>query len=302
MMKLGIAVTDVDDWTARAFIESSKRIGIEPVIINLSDTQAAIDKGQSYKIENNYLTELDALVIRDMGAGENEATTFRFDTLRQLENEGVLVVNSPSAIQNAANKYHSTYLFSKAGIQIPDTKVVQDTNSAMDILEDFGDSILKPVFGYKGIGISRVKDGNVIRSDGSYDSISIDELVNSIIKTKGMAFIQKFIENPGRDIRAFVVDGKVIGAIYRKAIEGGWLNNLSQGGSAERCVLSPEQEDICKKAAQTTGTLFAGVDLIEGKDSTYVLEINATPSGAGIYRSWNIDVTEKIIDSILKRL
>lgn len=302
MIKLGIAVTDIEDWTAKAFVETARNKGILPVPIDLRNAQVSIGKEQNYKVMQSKLMELDALIVRDMGAGANEATTFRFDLLRQLEKEGILVANSPEAIQNAANKYYSSYLFSKAGIPIPETKVVQDSDAARDILDEFEDSILKPVFGYKGIGISRVKHGKVIKTDGTLDNISIDELVDSIIETRGMVFAQKFIENPGRDIRAFVVDGEVVGAIYRKAVEGGWLNNLSQGGSAEKCILSQEQEEICRKAAKTAGTLFAGVDLIEGKDGTYVLEINATPSGAGIHKSWNINVTNNIIDSILRRL
>ena len=302
MIKLGIAVTDIEDWTAKAFVESSRKKGILPVTIDLRNAQANFTTCQSYKVMQTELTELDALIVRDMGAGENEATTFRFDLLTQLEKEGTIVANSPESIQNAANKYHSSYLFSKADISIPKTKVVQDSSSAKYVLDEFEDSILKPVFGYKGIGISRVKDGKVIKTDGSYDSMTVDELIDSTIKTRGMIFIQKFIENPGRDIRAFVVDGEVVGAIYRKAVKGGWLNNLSQGGSAEKCILSPEQEEICIKAAETAGTLFAGVDLIEGKEDTYVLEINATPSGAGIHKSWNINVTDNIIDSVLKRI
>ncbi len=301
MIKLGIAVTDIEDWTAKAFIQSAREKGIAPVIIDLRNAEADIGIDKRYKVMQTELTELDAFIVRDMGAGANESTTFRFDLLRQLENSGTNVVNSPEAIQNAANKYYSSYLFSKADIPIPKTKVTQDRNTAIKILKDFQDSIIKPVFGYKGVGISRVKDGKVIKTDGTYDNTGVDELVDSSIRTRGMLFIQKFIENPGRDIRAFIVDGEVVGAIYRTATKGGWLNNLSQGGSAQRCILTPEQEEICIKAAETIGTLFAGVDLIEGKDGTYVLEINATPSGAGIHRSWNINVTDKIINSILKR-
>jgi len=79
-----------------------------------------------------------------------------------------------------------------------------------------------------------------------------------------MLYIQKFIENPGRDIRAFVVGGTAIGAIYRKAASGSWINNLSQGGSADRCVLTEEQKELAEKAALAIGTTFAGVDIMRG--------------------------------------
>jgi tetrahydromethanopterin:alpha-L-glutamate ligase len=126
-----------------------------------------------------------------------------------------------------------------------------------------------------------------------------------------MLYIQEFIKNPGRDIRAFVVGGTTIGAIYRKAASGSWVNNLSQGGRADRCVLTEEQKEIAEKAARAIGTTFAGVDIIEGlpgkldrKNSIFssqtqggsqVLEVNGTPSGKGIFESWGINPAESIV-------
>ncbi|MBN2111178.1 MAG: RimK family alpha-L-glutamate ligase [Methanosarcinaceae archaeon] len=302
MKKLGIAVTDPDDWTARTFIETANSKGLEALAVDLREAEAAIDKDRSYMAGGLDLRELDALIVRDMGAGTDDALTFRFDILRELEMEGMTVVNPPSAIQNAANKYHCSHLFSRAGIPIPGTRVVQDIETALRTLDHFQDAVLKPVFGYKGIGISRIKEGRIIRPDGTDSGDNVKGLLTSLLKERGMIFIQEFIENPGRDIRAFVIDGEVAGSIYRKAADGWWLNNLSQGGSPARCTLGDEQENICTRATEATGAVFAGVDIIEGPEGPRVLEINATPSGAGIFRVWNINVTEHIIDAVLKLL
>jgi len=116
-----------------------------------------------------------------------------------------------------------------------------------------------------------------------------------------MLYIQEFIENPGRDIRAFVVGGVAIGAIYRKAASGSWVNNLSQGGSADRCVLTDEQKELAEKASLAIGTTFAGVDIIEGyvkESSPKILEVNGTPSGKGIYDAWGINPAEHIVEYI----
>lgn len=302
MKKLGIAITDPNDWTAEAFLKSAKRKGVEALAIDLREAEATINSDLSYNAGNLNLRELDAIIVRDMGLGKNDAVTFRFDVLRQLESEGIAVINPPSAIQNAANKYHCAYLFSREGIPVPETKVVQDIGAAMDTLGYFQDAVLKPVFGYKGIGISRIKDGEIVRPDGTRGGEDVEGLVRSVLEEKGIVFIQEFIENPGRDIRVFVVDGEVVGSIYRKAAGGWWLNNLSQGGSPAKCILTDEQEEICIRAAESIGAVFAGVDLIEGPDCPRVLEINATPSGAGIHNAWNIDVTEHIMDAVLRRL
>ncbi|MBN2488976.1 MAG: RimK family alpha-L-glutamate ligase [Methanosarcinaceae archaeon] len=297
-MKIGIAIKDPDDWTAKALIDSARKKNIEPSVIDLKNAVTTIHPGVSYTANGMDLSELDALIVRDVGAGAFDGVSFRFDVLRQLEKEGVMVVNSPEAIQNAANKYHSTCLLAKADLPVPRTEAVQNTQDALNAIAEFGDAIIKPVFGYKGIGILRIKDGTAYWSDNKDTTTSIEQLISDMISERGMLYIQEFITNPGRDIRAFVVNGNVIGAIYRTAPEGSWINNISQGGTAGRCVLSSEMEELCIKAAGTIGTVFAGVDIIEGPDGATILEVNGTPSGAGIYNAWGINAADRIIDYV----
>ncbi len=132
--------------------------------------------------------------------------------------------------------------------------------AALRAVSRFGDSVIKPVFGYKGKDIARVRNGEVLFSDRKVKSASLEASLDRLLEERGMLYIQEFIENPGRDIRAFVVGGTAIGAIYRKAAAGSWVNNLSQGGSADRCVLTNEQKELAEKASLAIGTTFAGVD------------------------------------------
>ncbi|MDO9517361.1 MAG: tetrahydromethanopterin:alpha-L-glutamate ligase [Methanosarcinaceae archaeon] len=298
MQKIGIAITNPSDWTATALIAATKQKNITPVIINLHTADVTIQHGVHYSANDNDLSELDAIIVRDVGAGTLDGVSFRFDILRQLEMNGTMIINTPQAIQNAANKYHSTCLLAQANLPVPLTRAVQSTEGALNTLAEFGDAVIKPVFGYKGIGIMRIKDGTAFHPNNEPHPEPIEQLINNLITEKEMLYIQEFIPNPGRDIRAFVVNGSVIGAIYRTASNGSWLNNLSQGGTAARCFLSPEQEDICIRAAETIGTVFAGVDIIEGAKGPVILEVNGTPSGAGIYEAWGINAAEHIIDYV----
>ncbi|MEL4305525.1 tetrahydromethanopterin:alpha-L-glutamate ligase [Methanococcoides sp. LMO-2] len=306
MRKIGIIVTDPEDPTAIAFGRACQNSNVEHQIMDLRDAEVSIGKHPEWRIGKIDPLQFDAIIVRDVGAGAFEGVSFRFDILRQLEEQGVLIINSPSAIQNAANKYYASCLLSKNGLPVPGTKVVQDTESAMEALEEMKDAVIKPVFGYKGIGILRVRNGMPISEDGKVRERGIAEHIDKLLEQRGMLYIQEFIENPGRDIRAFVVNGKVIGAIYRTAPEGSWINNLSQGGDASQCLLTPEQEHICVKAAEAIGAFFAGVDLIEKRDpkeeeatETFVLEVNGTPSVAGIYKAWGINAAEDIIKDVI---
>ncbi|WP_407357038.1 tetrahydromethanopterin:alpha-L-glutamate ligase [Methanolobus sp. WCC5] len=302
MNKIGIVVTDPDDWTAAAMIKEAEKRGFETFLPGLGKTETSVGKSVRHRSEGISLSDMDAIIIRDMGPGKNDAHVFRFDVLRELEDSGVIIINSPAAIQNAANKFHASCLFSKAGLSIPETFVAQETETALQMIGQMKDVVIKPVFGYKGMGILRVKDDTVIGPDGTTTGTTVQDLVSGYMDEKGMVYIQEFIENPGKDIRAFVVDGRVIGSIYRKAPDGWWLNNLSQGGTPQKCKLTKEQEKMCIDAAGAIGALYAGVDLIEGKKGCFVLEVNATPSGAGIYKSLNINVAEHIMDALENKL
>ncbi len=285
MKKIGIAVTDPDDWTGVSMCNSVTRSGMQPVVFSFSGATSDIRSGKIYadKIE---LTALDAIIVRDMGPAGQNGAALRFEILCQLKDSGVMVINPPDAIAWAANKYVSSCLFQKNGIPTPKTVVTGDLDAALLALSSFWRAVVKPVFGYKGIGVECVKD----------DAIGKSKL-RMLLEKNGMIYMQEFIRNPGRDIRVFVVDGEVKGSIYRIAPAGSWINNLSQGGRAEVCPLTREQEKIALKAVEVTGTVYAGVDIIEG-DRDYVLEINGTPSGKGIFEACGVDVTAGIVEYV----
>lgn len=319
MKKIGIVITDPDDWTARALIKAARTKDFFPYALDLRTAEVSMrmtipEPTVHFKAGGLSLSDLDAVIVRDVGAGAFEGVSFRFDILRELEAGGIPVINSPEAIQNAANKYHASYLMSKACLPAPETIAVQDLEAALRAVSRFGDSVIKPVFGYKGKDIARIRNGGVLFSDRKVKSASLEASLEKLLAERGMLYIQEFIENPGRDIRAFVVGGVAIGAIYRKAAAGSWVNNLSQGGSADRCILTCEQKELAEKASLAIGTTFAGVDIIEGyakknnkensKDysvkegSPRILEVNGTPSGKGIYDAWGINPAEHIVKYI----
>jgi len=338
MKKIGIVITDPEDWTARALTNAARKNGFSPFVLDFKAAEVSVnsvawkpraeESNVVFKVGDLKLSDLDAIIVRDAGAGAFEGVSFRFDILRELEDEGIPVVNSPEAIRNAANKYHASYLLAKAGLPVPKTVAVQDMETALKVISRFGDAVIKPIFGYKGKDIARVKNGEVRFSDRKVESSSVESVLKQLFQERGMLYIQEFIENPGRDIRAFIVDGTAIGAIYRKAASGSWVNNLSQGGSADRCVLTEKQKEIAEKAALAVSTTFAGVDIIEGltddnfsegliKDNLNkeidvysnrtegnpkVLEVNGTPSGKGIFDAWGINPAEYILEYIEKIL
>jgi tetrahydromethanopterin:alpha-L-glutamate ligase len=281
-MNIGIAITDQNDWTTRALVRSVRRRGAEPVLFRLSEIA-------SYAFDCSAIGDVDTVIVRDLGAGAFEEVSFKFDLLRILE-KNVPVINTSESIQNAANKYYSLHLLKKAGLPVPETVVTSDVDVAMDALDRFGEAVSKPIFGYKGIGIGRFQSGSDL-----YDSNR--ESIEEILTERGVLYLQEFIPIE-RDIRAFVVGDHVAGAIYRYA-QNGWITNLSQGGTAEWCLLNPEQEEVSILASKVIGTAFAGVDIAETDDGFLILEVNGTPSGKGVCDACGVDVAGDIVDHLI---
>jgi len=318
--RIGIAVTDPGDWTAIALNDALVKASVRPVVFRLHDVTTSIQEHNRIYAGNTDLGSLDAVIVRDVGgaggvgvsgsdAGSSSAGVggdagssvglgdggggledmpYRLDVLCNLQRSGLKVVNPPEAIRTAANKHMCSYLFREHGLPTPDTVLTADMDVALAVIRDWGRAVVKPIFGFKGMDIHCVVD----------DEHSV-KLLRSVIDTRGVLYLQRFISNPGRDIRVFVVGGDVPSAIYRLAPPGSWINNLSRGGSHEICEVTGEIAGLAVEAAGAVGAVYAGVDLIEGEDGLQILEVNGTPSIRGIYEACGVNVAQDIVKCVL---
>jgi tetrahydromethanopterin:alpha-L-glutamate ligase len=291
---IAVVLTDPSDWTAQSFLRNIRKRAANALPITLSTLTASITSSDS-SIFNAYFNDLNlkAILVRDVGISFSlEQISFKFDLLRQFEHTNIPVLNSSTAIQNAANKFFSFYLFKQAHLPIPHTVVTSESEVAMKTIEDFETAIAKPIFGSQGKGI--------LKLDASQPDLK--PKLATLLKDRGVLYLQEFVPNPGRDIRVFVVGKEALGAIYRVSQQDSFISNLSQGGTPHKCELTEEIEQLAIRATKAVGADFAGVDLIESEDGLVLLEVNATPSGKGIKLACGIDVTERIIDRLFTQL
>ncbi|MBN1456129.1 MAG: RimK family alpha-L-glutamate ligase [Methanomicrobia archaeon] len=292
-LKIGVALTQPEDWTAAAFVKNIERSGAQAVPLNLAQLSASLSSAScSVSDARSQPVDIDALIIRDVGISfALEQISFKFDLIRQLE-AVVPVMNTSAAIQNAANKFYSFVLFQRAQLPIPRTQVTAELNVALNAIGAWGSAIVKPIFGSQGKGIVMLSE----------EEPNVSSNLEGLFKERGVLYIQEFVPNPGRDIRVFVVGEEALGAIYRVSLQGSVVSNLSQGGRPVPCALTGEIRSLAVRATKAVGADFAGVDLIEGEDGLLLLEVNGTPSGRGINQACGIDVTERIVASLFAQL
>jgi tetrahydromethanopterin:alpha-L-glutamate ligase len=291
---IGVVITDPDDWTANAFMTNIRKRGANAIPITLSTVSASISDSDFAIFDTDLkdILELDAIIVRDVGISfALEQISFKFDLLRLFETANIPVMNSPTAIQNAANKFFSFHLFKQAQLPIPRTVITSDLGVALKTTKELENVVAKPIFGSQGKGIVKLENAQP----------ELKRKLATLLKERGVLYLQQFVPNPGRDIRVFVVGEEALGAIYRISQTGSFISNLSQGGTPLKCDLTEEMQALAVNAANAVGADFAGVDLIEGDEGLFVLEVNATPSGKGIKVACGIDVTERIIGRMFER-
>ncbi len=278
---------------SRQLLYAIMRRGYEAIYVRLSRLVPGIVNGEAVVLRSrSRRLEIDGGIIRGIGiANPPEEVSRRVGVLRILEESGTVLVNPVQPMVLARDKLATTFLLARAGIPVPDTVVVNDPYEAHEIVKSWGKVVMKPIQGSMGYGARLVDD-----PDTAF-------IVAKVWTSLSMpVYIQRFMRDRPRDIRAFIVDGEFLGAIYRYAPEGGWKTNVSQGGKAVKAEVGAEVEELAVKAAEVLGLVYAGVDIGEVGDTYVVYEVNSVPSWAGFEAATGISPANKIVDALLRRI
>jgi RimK family alpha-L-glutamate ligase len=238
--------------------------------------------------ESTALFEADAVLPRIIPNGSLEQIIYRVDALHWIKARGVRIMNGAGAIERCVDKSYTTALLQEAGLPVPQTVVCERLADALDAIRSMGDVVVKPLFGSMGMGMVRVSDPDVAF-----------RVLRSLDQIRAVFYLQRFVEHGGRDVRAFVVGGRVLGAIERTVPAGEWRTNVSRGGFARGCDLSPEWSALAVQAAAAVGAEYAGVDLLPSREGgVFVLEVNAIPGWEGLQQATGLDVAAAIVGQL----
>jgi RimK family alpha-L-glutamate ligase len=243
--------------------------------------------------DDRALLDAGAVLARIIPAGSLEQIIYRVDALHWLESRGVRVMNPPRAIERTVDKFYTSALLHDAGVETPETVVCERSDAAMEAFRRMGDAVVKPLFGSMGLGMVRVSDEEVAW-----------RVFRALEAIRGVYYLQRTVDHGGRDVRAFVVGDRVIGAIERRARDPdgahGWRTNVSRGGTAHAVELPAAWCDLALRAARAVGADYAGVDLLPARDgAVYVLEVNGIPGWRGLQQATCLDVAGAISDHLL---
>lgn len=232
--------------------------------------------------------EPKAALVRGFGAGIFQKIFFRLDILRAIEECDVKLINSRESLEIASDKFLTSIFLEKYKIPTPKTIICEDPNMALDAFEELGgDCVYKPLFGSKGVGITRLND-----------KAFAENVLYTLGRLNKVFYLQEFIEHYNRDIRILVMGNRVVAGMYR--VGDDWKTNIYAGAKAEPLEVSKELENLAIKSAQVTKTAIAGVDIVESDRGYLVLEVNSIPGFTALQKVSDVNIAEEIISYFLE--
>jgi RimK family alpha-L-glutamate ligase len=235
--------------------------------------------------------DLSCLIIRPIGKGSLEELVFRMDVLYRLRRLGLFIVNPPEAIEHCVDKYDILAILEENGVPVPRTAVTENVDAALKGFDELGgDVVVKPVFGSRGVGATRVNDREVAST-----------IFTALRFSHGVIYLQEFVQHGCSDIRAFVVGSRVVAAMRRVA--GDWKTNYSRGAKPVSLILEKPLEDMAVKAAKLVDCKIAGVDILESSGKgPLVVDVNSQPGWRGLQSVTHTKIADEILGFIFSEI
>ncbi len=291
-MKIGVLASNPNLYSNRRIIEAGEERGHEMVFLNIKYCYMKMDADtpEVHYRGGDVLNDLDAVIPRIRPS----MTFYGCALSRQFESMGVYCLNTALAITQSRDKLHSLQLLFESGVEIPITGFANSPLETADLINMVGGAplIIKLLEGTQGRGVVLAETKKAAESViNAFKSLRADILVQEFIK-----------EAAGKDIRCFVVDGKVVASIQREAEPGEFRANIHQGGTASLIVPTADEKRIAIKAAKCMGLKVAGVDIIRSAKGPLLLEVNSSPGLEGIEGATGKNVAGMMIQAIEKKL
>ncbi|MCH7401017.1 30S ribosomal protein S6--L-glutamate ligase [Belliella kenyensis] len=287
-MKIAILSRNSQLYSTKRLNEAILAAGHESMIVDHSLCDIIIEQeGPSIIYKGEKLIGVDAIIPR-IGAS---VTFYGTAVVRQFELMGAFSAVESQAIVRSRDKLRSLQILSKAGLGMPKTAFTNFSKGGeKTLIEQVGGAplIIKLLEGTQGLG--------VVLAETKKAGQSVIEAFHGL---KARIIVQEFIkEAKGADIRAFIVNGKVVGAMKRQGAEGEFRSNLHRGGKATVIRLSRAEKQAALGAARALGLDIAGVDMLQSARGPLILEVNSSPGLEGIEKATGVNIAGEIVKFI----
>ncbi len=289
-LRIGLLASNPQLYSNKRIMEAGEMRGHEMHFLNIKECYMKLDatKPEIHNRDGRILNDFDAIIPRIRPS----ITFYGCAITRQFESLKVFCLNSSSAITQSRDKLFSLQLLLNHGLEIPTTGFANSPLDTNDLIKMVGGPplIVKLLEGTQGKGVVMAETKKAAES-----------VINAFKSLNANILVQEFIkEANGKDIRCFVIDGKVVAAIQREALPGEFRANIHLGGTASIIRPTAEEKKIAIKAAKAMDLKVAGVDIIRSSKGPLLLEVNSSPGLEGIEGATHKDIAGEMITAIEK--
>lgn len=295
-MKIGILTFDTYDSirsrrlypAARFLKEAAEKRGHVCKVLRVEKSQLYFAKDKRPRVLYHYkrLSGYDVIITRPSISHDVALETA---IVKQFELMGLPVINEYSPINLAKNKLRTLQILTHYNIPVPKTIVVRRFEYLDKAIKKLGDFpiILKTPYGSFGRGVAIVESKRALIS--ALDILWRDPKHNVLL-------IQEYVsEAEGKDIRVFIVGGKVVASMERTAAIGDFRSNLHRGGNGREIKLTLKEKKMALEATKVLKLHISGVDILRSKRGPMIMEVNCNPGLEGITEVTGVDVAGAII-------
>ncbi|POS01556.1 SSU ribosomal protein S6P modification protein [Flavobacterium croceum DSM 17960] len=291
-LKIGVLASNPELYSNKRIMEAGEMRGHEMHFLNIKECYMKLDadKPEIHYRGGKILENFDAVIPRIRPS----MTFYGCALTRQFEAMKVFCLNSAAAITQSRDKLFSLQLLLRHGVDIPTTGFANSPLDTDDLIKMVGGTplIVKLLEGTQGKGVVLAETKKAAES-----------VINAFKSLNANILVQEFIkEANGKDLRLFVIDGKVVAAMQREAAPGEFRANIHMGGTASVVKVTAEEKKIAVRAAKAMDLRVAGVDIIRSSKGPLLLEVNSSPGLEGIEGATNKDIAGEMIKAIEKSI
>ena len=291
-LRIGVLANNPELYSNQRLMEAGEERGHSMQFINIKQCYMKLDpkNPEVHTRGGKTLNQLDAIIPRIRPS----ITFYGCALVRQFENIGVYSLNSSLSIAQSRDKLFSLQMLQNNQLQIPTTGFANSPSDTDDLIEMVGGAplIVKLLEGAQGKGVVLAETRKAAES-----------VINAFKSLQANLLVQEFVkEADGKDIRCFVVNGKVIASIQRQAPPGEFRANVHLGGKASSVKITTEEKKLAVQATKVLGLKVAGVDIIRSSKGPLLLEVNSSPGLEGIENVTGKDVAGAMIVGVEKAL
>jgi len=282
-----------NSYETQRLVEEFEKQDIKVRVVNPQDVDIYVDRDDRKSIRvSGKSRPLPDFVIPRTGSG---TTYFIKAIIRHLERLGVILINGSESIDAVKDKLYSQQILGQSNLPVPKTLLVKHPIDVEFVERSLNYPIIvKTLSGSFGAGVFLVEDRKQLR-----------QLMRmaEITKPSYNIIIQEFIEDSyGKDLRVFVLNGKVVGCMMRQSTDDDFRANITRGGEGIPYQITEEIEFLSGECARLLNLDIAGVDLLFNNGSYSICEVNSSPGFEGMDRFCKTNIAEQIVTYVKYKL